>query len=210
MRLNELESILTKYQPYDLAGEVAHRLAFPKFRLELYLNTKPTEKTRKSAILILFYEKESEIYFCLIKRPKYEGHHSGQIAFPGGKFEVKDGDLRTTALREANEEIGIDLNNVHIVNKLTTLFIPISDFIVKPFIAVAKTTPTFTPSSHEVEYLISIRLTDLLSTPLKETEVYTPKEPIVAPAFTIENEKIWGATAMILSELKELLVKVTT
>lgn len=209
MRLSELENILTKYDTNDLAGEVAHRLAFPKFRLELYLNTKPTEKTRKSAILILFYEKEGEVYFCLIKRPKYNGHHSAQIAFPGGKFEVKDGDLRTTALREAYEEIGVDIDNVQIVNKLSTIFIPVSDFTVKPFLAVAKKTPTFIPSPHEVEYLISVRLADFLSTPLKETEVHTPNEPIMAPAFTIDNEKIWGATAMILSELKQLLAKVT-
>lgn len=205
MRLIELKEILQKVTKDDLMGENAHLLAFPKFRLELYRRTKPTEKTKKSAVLILFYEKDEEIYFCLIKRPKYEGHHSAQVAFPGGKFEAKDVSLRNTALRETKEEIGVDSSIVEVLNELTTIFIPVSDFTVKPFIAAASLTPTFNPEPHEVDYIIEAKLSDLMKSDLTEVEVYSSKGKSSAPAYIICNENIWGGTAMILTELKLLL-----
>ncbi|WP_320052021.1 CoA pyrophosphatase [uncultured Acetobacteroides sp.] len=205
MRLIQLKKILEKYNQDDLEGGNAHILAFPKFRLELFRTTKPTEKTKKSAVLILFYEKNEEVYFCLIKRPTYEGHHSGQVAFPGGKFEVKDESLRNTALREANEEVGIDIGRVDIVNELTTIFIPVSDFTVKPYIATTSLVPIFHPESHEVDYIIEAKLSDLMNSQLVEVEINLSKEKSSAPAYIINNENIWGGTAMILTELKLLL-----
>ena len=205
MRLTQLKKILQKYNPDDLEGENAHVLAFPKFRLELFRTTKPTEKTKKSAVLILFYEKNEEVYFCLIKRPTYEGHHSGQIAFPGGKFEVKDKSLRNTALREANEEVGVDIGKVDVINELTTIFIPISDFTVKPYIATTPLAPVFQPEPHEVDYIIEAKLSDLMESQLVEVEVNLSKGKSSAPAYIINNENIWGGTAMILTELKRLL-----
>jgi NTP pyrophosphohydrolases including oxidative damage repair enzymes len=205
MRLDELKEVLAKYNQNDLEGENAHLLAFPKFRLELFRTTRPTEKTKRSAVLILFYEKDEEVYFCLIKRPTYEGHHSGQVAFPGGKFEAKDETLRNTALREAHEEIGIDASTADVINELSTVFIPISDFTVKPYVATTSILPQFQTEPHEVDYLIEAKLSDLMKSQLVEVEVHSSRLQSSAPAYIINNEKIWGATAMILTELKHLL-----
>jgi len=205
MTLRDLTNILKGYNPDDLEGEKAHILAFPKFRLELFRTTKPTEKTKRSAVLILFYEKNSEVYFCLIKRPTYKGHHSGQVAFPGGKYEDKDGNLLNTALREANEEVGVELKKIEVINELTPIFIPVSDFIVKPYIAISATTPVFRPEPKEVDYIIEAKLKDLMECQLTEVEVAISKGVSQAPAYIIKKENIWGGTAMILTELKHLL-----
>jgi 8-oxo-dGTP pyrophosphatase MutT (NUDIX family) len=205
MRLAQLKKILETYNQTDLEGRNAHILAFPKFRFDLLRTSKPTEITQKSAVLILFYERNEEVYFCLIKRPTYEGHHSGQVAFPGGKFEAKDESLRNTALREASEEVGIDIGKVDIVNELTPIFIPVSDFTVQPYIATTTSAPDFHPEPHEVAYIIEVKLSMLMESQLVDADVDFSKGKSSAPAYIINNENIWGGTAMILTELKRLL-----
>lgn len=206
VRLKEIYSILKGLKKEDLKGEAAHIDAYPPFRLALYKDTRPTDRTKRSAVLILFYEIEGNTYFCLIKRPKYDGPHSSQVAFPGGKFENGDHNLTQTALREAEEEVGVDTSTIVVLNELSTLYIPVSDFTVKPILAATHTPPHFRPSVSEVEYIIQVNVDMLLSTNLETVEVATPKGSIMAPSFLLENEKIWGATAMILNELKGLLL----
>jgi 8-oxo-dGTP pyrophosphatase MutT (NUDIX family) len=210
MNLVETIEILTSFRTEDLKGEKAHIQAYPPFRLALYKDKKPTEKTRKSAVLILFYEANSKVHICLIKRPQYNGHHSSQVAFPGGKYEKFDSNLIQTALREAQEEIGIEPSSINVANELTTVYIPVSEFTVKPVLAYTLQPPVFQPSNNEVEYIIEAQIEELLASTLVNAEVNTPKGNIVTPAFLIQNEKIWGATAMILNELRMLLLERNT
>lgn len=207
MNLTETIGILNSFRAEDLKGETAHIQAYPPFRLALYKDKKPSDKTRKSAVLILFYEANRKVNFCLIKRPQYNGHHSSQVAFPGGKYENFDSNLIQTALREAHEEIGVEPSSINVINELTTVYIPVSEFTVKPVLAYSLTPPVFQPSSNEVDYIIEAKVEELLSSNLTNTEVGTPKGNIITPSFLIQNEKIWGATAMILNELRILLLE---
>ncbi len=165
-----------------------------------------TKKTRKSAVLILLSEKDNEIYISFIKRQKYKGAHSGQIAFPGGKYEKKDKHLKETAYRETKEEIGIDRDKFEIIGALTNLFIPVSAFDVYPFIAFAKEKLVYKKQEYEVEKVFELKLKDFLNTDNHHTETVNKNGiEITIPYYYINNNKIWGATAMIISELIDIL-----
>jgi len=162
---------------------------------------------KKAAVLALFYpNKNNETCFSLILRPNYKGVHSRQISFPGGKFENSDDCLKATALRETYEEIGIKTKDILIEKQMTNTFIPPSNFLVSPFLGIIKYTPSFT-YNHEVEKVIEVKLLDLL----KETSVASKKfstsymNDIDVPYYKLNDYMVWGATAMMLSEIKDLL-----
>jgi len=167
--------------------------------------------TRESGVLILFYLKNNELYIPFIQRPKYNGPHSGQISLPGGKFEPEDKDLLDTALRETWEEIGVGRENLQIIGRLTPTYIPKSNFNVTPYIAYLPQEPVFTPDSYEVEGIIEAKVTQLIAPETIDLFTRTVKGiQIKAPYFNINNHQIWGATAMIISELKELICHLNT
>lgn len=141
-----------------------------------------------------------------MKRPEYEGSHSGQISLPGGKIEINDTSLAHTALRETNEELGISEENIQILGNLTSLKIQVSGFEVNPFVGFLKVKPLWKPDPNEVKYLIETPVNTLLdpSTTMVENRNLHNKN-IDVPFFYIRNEKIWGATAMILSEFVEII-----
>lgn len=162
---------------------------------------------KKAAVLALFYpNRNNETCFSLILRPNYKGVHSRQISFPGGKFEKSDDSLQATALRETYEEIGVDTRDIQIEKQLTNTFIPPSNFLVSPFLGVIKYTPSFR-YNHEVEEVIEVKLLDLL----KESSVTSKKlstsymKNIDVPYYKLNDYTVWGATAMMLSEIKDLL-----
>lgn len=158
---------------------------------------------RKAAVMALFFPgKDGGIRIIFIRRNEYDGPHSGQISFPGGMYEESDRNLKTTALRETAEETGIDINHIEIIGKLSPIAIPVSNFTVQPFVAVINYEPDFKPDPFEVKYLILADLDILLKkeTCKKETRFLMSRETEV-PFYHINEEKIWGATAMILSEL---------
>lgn len=162
----------------------------------------------QGAVLVLLYPKNNQLCTVLMLRPDYEGVHSGQVSFPGGKPEAYDKNLSETALREAREEIGIDTGKIELIGPLTDLYIPVSNFIVHPFLAVAQTEPVFHPSPAEVKAILEIKLSDLLDDSKvlnKPIMVAHVGKELIIPYFNLEDQTIWGATAMILSELKELL-----
>ena len=140
-----------------------------------------------------------------MKRASYNGTHSSQISFPGGKKDSDDLNLEATALRETEEEVGIDRMAIEILRPLTKTYIPPSNFWVSPFLGFIKTTPIF-KTNEEVDFLIEVPLSDLLdkrSLSLENLSTSYMKN-IDVPCFKLNNYVVWGATAMILSEIKDL------
>ena len=166
----------------------------------------------KSSVLILLYPNLSgeKIQTVLIQRPSYEGIHGGQISLPGGKSEESDSNLQETALREAKEEVGIDPEKVRILGALTELYIPPSNYIVLPFVGYSTERPIFQPDPQEVDGIIEIDLADLRNEKnIKHKEIYVrPGLSVTGPCFEINGSIIWGATAMIINEFREILTRI--
>lgn len=164
---------------------------------------------KNAGVLILLYPHISRIYTVFIKRTEYEGVHSGQVSLPGGMHEEKDGSLMNTALREANEETGIDISSVTIIGKLTPLHIPVSNVNVHAFVGVTDSRPYFIHDPAEVQYLIEESLDELLNEVNHKTRAMTLfGNEVIVPYFDILGNHIWGATAMIISEFAEVVKKV--
>jgi 8-oxo-dGTP pyrophosphatase MutT (NUDIX family) len=165
---------------------------------------------RPSAVLCLLFPIEEALHVLLIRRVDDGKAHSGQIGFPGGKQDPWDADLKSTALREANEEVGIMSANVDILGSLTPLYIPVSNFQVYPFVGYSATKPEYNISQSEVAEVLEIPITDLLHPEHKTVvNVTSPVMPEIirsVRAYKLpDNGIIWGATAMIISELETLL-----
>lgn len=189
-----------------LPGEEAHQKMASSSRLRL--SVKPNERTRRSAVLILFYPYQGSIHLPLILRPQYDGVHAGQMAFPGGRMERNDESLIRTALREAQEEIGIRLTDVSVLGKLTELFIPPSNFFVLPVIGAIPYRPDFYPDPREVEQVIEVPLDTLLDdTIVGDTQIDVRGITIDAPFYQIQNHRVWGATAMMIAELLTIIAE---
>jgi 8-oxo-dGTP pyrophosphatase MutT (NUDIX family) len=165
------------------------------------------ESHRKSGVLILFYPESDSTFFPLIKRPEYAGFHSGQVAFPGGKMEISDANIIETALREAEEEVGIDRSQVQVLGCLSELFIPTSNFLVSPVIGFLEKRPDLVPEEKEVSRIIQAELSLILRPEIRKQKILDLGQNIKldTPYFEIDGEVVWGATAMILSELIHLL-----
>ncbi|OFY82591.1 MAG: hypothetical protein A3F72_00305 [Bacteroidetes bacterium RIFCSPLOWO2_12_FULL_35_15] len=189
-----------------LPGEDAQLLMAPSRRQfpEEFL-VHPNAK--KSAVLILLFPFNNSIHTILIQRPVYEGVHSGQVSFPGGKYEESDLLLSFTALREASEEVGIKTNTVEIIGKLTDLYIRPSNFLVSPFIAYTGQVPDFVIDNHEVQKIISVDLFALDNNEIRseKTILHSSGSKIKTPYYEIEGLTVWGATAMIISELNRIV-----
>ncbi|KGO92461.1 NUDIX hydrolase [Flavobacterium subsaxonicum WB 4.1-42 = DSM 21790] len=164
-------------------------------------------KPRKSAVMMLFYPKDNHAHLMLIKRNTYPGIHSAQISFPGGKAEVFDKDLAATALRETHEEIGILPQDIDVVMPFTEIYIPPSNFMVFPFLGFCLTQPVFNPNPAEVAQLIELPLDVFLddSIIINTCMKTSYQAEVLVPAFKVEEHIVWGATAMMLSELKETI-----
>jgi len=162
---------------------------------------------RTAAVLMLCYPKNGTTHLVLIVRNSYKGVHSAQIAFPGGKYENEDIDFASTALRETYEEVGVDPHKVALIRPFTQVYIPPSNFMVYPYLGMCKEEITFVPDPSEVAGIIELPIATFLSdTIIIEKELQTSyANSIKVPAFEIENHIVWGATAMMLSELKDVL-----
>lgn len=183
-----------------LPGEVAHGRMAAGSRYKL--GVVPNERTRRSAVLILFYPYAGEIYVPLILRPAYEGVHGGQMAFPGGRYERTDESLIRTALREAQEEIGIRVTDVQVIGQLTELFIPPSNFWVQPVVGVMPRKPEFYPDPREVDSVFEVSLTELTDATIVGTQQLDVRGHLVdAPFYHLQERRVWGATAMMIAEL---------
>lgn len=166
---------------------------------------------KQAAVLALFYPNQQHTTnLLLILRKTYKGVHSNQIGFPGGKTEKEDHDLQVTALRETYEEVGVPPQHVEIVKSLSQIYIPPSNFEVQPFFGYYHEPRPFVLQESEVEALVEVSLADFLD----DKKIFTKKlstsyaKNIDVPAFKLNGYIVWGATAMMLSEIKELLKQV--
>lgn len=201
-----------KYTPKILNVELpamnAHAKMVPPNRAELLRNTDFSKITpKKAAVMMLFYPKNYETHLALILRTSYNGVHSSQIAFPGGKVEPEDFDLKQTALRETREEIGIHPNSINVIRPFTQVYIPPSNYMVYPFLGVSNEDLEFVLQEDEVAGIVEFPLADFLDDSiLTSTTIKTSyAESMEVPGFKVSEHFIWGATAMMLSELKETL-----
>ena len=160
-----------------------------------------SEKPVQAAVLVLFYPSDGKTHLVFIKRNEYDGPHSAQVSFPGGAREAGDNTMEETALRETREEIGVS-GPIEILGSLTPLHIPVSNFKVYPFVGWMEEIPVFHPDPTEVQYVIEVSLKELLDPANRDSETrYHQALPIEAPFYRVGKEKIWGATAMMLSEV---------
>ncbi len=186
-----------------LPGEKAQFLMAPLARQGVQNIQADKYAPKKSAVLILLFPVKDKIHTLLIQRPVYDGVHSGQVAFPGGKFEENDIDLKQTALRETFEEIGISSEAIEIIGQLSDIYIKPSNFLVSPFIGYLRQKPDFIIDSHEVQKIITVDLFSLNDPKIRSEKVITRSSghKIKAPYYEVEDLTVWGATAMIISEL---------
>ena len=163
------------------------------------------EDAIQSAVLILLYEENGVICFTLTERTQTVEHHRGQISLPGGARET-DEKLSSTAIRETQEEIGIHADDVDLIGALSPLFVPVTGFIINPFVGIINANFDPQPAPEEVETVISVHVNELLN---DDNELQEKRNlrgyDVNIPYFLLSGHKVWGATAMILSEFKTVL-----
>jgi 8-oxo-dGTP pyrophosphatase MutT (NUDIX family) len=197
-----------KIQIVELPATFAHAKMAPSNRLDLlrvidFSNLRP----RKAAVLMLFYPKKTQTHLALILRASYNGVHSSQIAFPGGKVEEHDIDLSNTALRETHEEIGVHPSHINIIRPFTQVYIPPSNFMVYPFLGYSKVELDFKLQDEEVAGIVELPLATFLDDSIVENKMMKTSYAVSfeVPGFQVNEHFVWGATAMMMSELKETL-----
>lgn len=184
----------------------------PQLRIKELREVNATKKKAKSAgVVALFYPDDANrTNLLLTLRKTYKGVHSNQVAFPGGKKEDEDVDIRATALRETYEEVGVPSDKLSLIRPLSTVYIKPSNFIVHPFIGLYSTPEPFMMQEDEVQALLEVPLRDFMN----DLNIITEKintsygHNMEVPCFKLNGYVVWGATAMMLSEIKELLKQV--
>jgi 8-oxo-dGTP pyrophosphatase MutT (NUDIX family) len=198
-----IEKILQKHAE-GLPGRPQHlKMAAYALRSNL-MDAPPT--ARKAGVLMLLFPKQSEWHILLTERTTHQrtDRHSGQISFPGGQFEPSDLSMEKCALREAHEECGIEQNTIQVIGKMTDLYIPVSNFHVFPYLAWTDSPPQYKRQETEVKEIIEVPIRHLLQPENKKTRHIYINENLTledVPYFDINGKAVWGATAMMISEL---------
>ena len=212
MRFIAFEKVIPQINKLSLPGLETQLKMAPSFRENLLERFKEAQKSAKlAAVLALFYPSGTgETNLVLILRKVYKGIHSAQVGFPGGKPEIDDASLLDTALRETWEEIGVSSDKITVLRELSSLYIPPSNFLVSPFLGIAERPLTFTLQTSEVDAILEVPLTEFLN---NKSEIFS--EVLVAegstydvPAFKLNGRIVWGATAMMLIEIKTMINQV--
>ena len=213
MNFDAFAQQISKIKNLPLPGETSHYKMAPAERVEELkaIKTKK-ENPRKAGVMALFYpDKDGATRLLLILRNTYPGVHSNQIGFPGGKVEPSDRNLLATALRETEEEVGVPAAEITVIRPLSHLYIPPSNFEVYPYLGLCTKKQNFVIQETEVDALVEVLLTDFMDDSKimdqKLTTSYSSTK-IAVPAFKLNGYVVWGATAMMLNEIKDLLRQV--
>ncbi|MBP7506751.1 MAG: CoA pyrophosphatase [Prolixibacteraceae bacterium] len=200
--IDEIKIAIKRYLP----GNNAHLKMIPKDR-NLIIPEKNTSGYIDSAVLIILFNIADNLNFCLIRRSHKLKYHPGQISFPGGKIEKGESDFSITALREANEEIGLDSNKIEIIGNISNVYIPVSNFMIYPVLAYSEDEPILKANESEVDEIIYIPVNEFFN-PVNITEeiVKTGNSMIKTPCYKINGNIIWGATAMLINEFCEIII----
>ncbi|MFN0030957.1 MAG: NUDIX hydrolase [Flavobacteriales bacterium] len=200
LTLTKLITILSNELPPD-AAFASMRSYVRETAAEARLKTPPP---RESAVMMLLYKREDVWHTLFMLRPEGQGVHSGQLSFPGGKKEEGE-TLVQTALRETMEEVGVEPAAIEVAGELSEVYIPPSHFIVKPYVGIMHSEPRFTPNISEVVQLIEFPVENFLRPDIiQEKEIFLPKYNVHfrAPYFDVHGHTLWGATAMMVQELR--------
>jgi len=192
----------------DLPGEIAQFRMAPLARKRISDMPLEDDSIRKAAVMIPLFRSEEQDCFLLTVRSTYDGVHSGQVSFPGGKFDENEVDPIHVALREMEEEVGIKAEQVQIIGMLSPLYIPVSKMHVQPVIAWVHDT-NWMANTYEVAQLLEVPIHHFLQTNVIKKKImeFSPGIPVEVPYFDIQGHVVWGATAMIISELLSVLEK---
>ena len=205
--LQELSTALKKTLP----AEKAHIKLAPNDRIDGLLTRKWPRNAKQSAVTFLLYMENDKLKTLLMKRVEYDGVHSGQISLPGGQRDEDDKTLLETAIREFYEETGVQLLSKDYIGELSDLYIPPSNFLVQPYIAFLPKLPKLHPDRSEVKELHKVSLEELFNPEnfLQEEIVMRQRSKnsytIKAPCYKVKKLCIWGATAMMISELQMIV-----
>ncbi|MFL0353684.1 CoA pyrophosphatase [Xanthomarina sp. GH4-25] len=209
MEFDKFCKLISKIENIPLPAEPSQLKMSPPFREALKEKQKYVIKDAKHAgVMALFYPNLNlETNLVLILRKTYKGVHSAQIGFPGGKLEKSDASIEAAAVRETFEEVGVPENCIEVLRKLTQVYIPPSNFFVQPFIGISRITPSFIKQDEEVEDILEVTLQDFINdiNVVQKTVATSYNRDVVVPAFNLNGHIVWGATAMMLSEIKDLL-----
>lgn len=169
----------------------------------------PPVDVRIACVMALLFPRGGDWQLTLIRRQARDPRdaHAGQIGFPGGKQEPTDPSLAFTALREVEEEIGVPASHIEVLGQLSQLYIPVSNFLVHPFVGYLNEEPHFVPQEEEVSEVLDVPFHYLTNPHIRKkttVKVANRFELNDVPYFDIHGQVLWGATAMMLSELLEL------
>ncbi len=207
LAFDEVSAALRRADFITLPGQPVQLTMAPDIRKDQIRGMGKGHEPVKSSVMILIYPGvEGSAKSVFIQRPKYDGVHSGQISFPGGRLDPDDEDMMQTALRETHEEIGISPDQVEVIGQLSELYIPPSNHLVSPFAGLLSKMPVFCPDPIEVACIIEVELGDFLSGNNKTESIIklADGEIVNTPCYKTGEHIIWGATAMILAEFISL------
>jgi 8-oxo-dGTP pyrophosphatase MutT (NUDIX family) len=206
--INRLVKLLEERLKEPLPGTSAHLITKVQSKIEFNF-PESSKDAKKASVLILLFPYSNNIHFFLTQRTLSVEHHKGQISLPGGTCEKNEKTINT-ALRETEEEIGVDKNEVEIIGELTPFFTPTSGFIVHPFIGWCNRRPKTNKQTDEVHALFSASLSQLLNDQILELENWNLRGyEAKVPFYNFDGHKVWGVTAAILSEFKLILNDLT-
>lgn len=206
--MNDFEGFLKSLQARiskGLPGVDAHQKMVPPQRKLPQRTEAITYNPKVAGVMALLYPHQSEPHLVFTVRQDYPGVHSGQISFPGGKQELHEPDTWETALRETFEEVRAPIAQVALIAPLTSLYIPVSNFLVDPYLAALPTRPDFVPEAAEVKQILELPVRAFLQPQVLQTFEVPGYKGAITPCYKIDGHIIWGATAMIVSEILHLL-----
>lgn len=208
--MNDIENLASAIRQQiekKLPGLEAHKTMLPEGRTmpDNYLEN--INHYKQSAVFALIFQEENTFHLLLTQRHQYEGKHSGQISFPGGKKEEGDENLLITAYRETYEEVGIPENQIELISSLSPLYIPVSNFYVQPYLGYVSTLPELVINTREVKSIVKFPVLALNNPTLLKIKKIEASSGLflTVPAFELDEHVIWGATAMMLREIGDII-----